>query len=169
MPPNNGSRHGSGAYASPEQSRLYRERMEAYLDRRNAEWLDRWTNPHTGEVRRGIKELGNVFQCDNHLVNWAIRHGLLDPRSIKPDGLQHRQIGRLTGLIYFRDERHHRALALELAAYLDGKQREQIDRLREGPGRWVVVPRDCVHDWEWLDTGGHRCRGCGGEWQPTEE
>lgn len=127
----NDSGYRDGVYASPEDSAEYRRLMEGYLDRRNAAWLDRWTDPKTGEVRKGVKDLCNPWQLDGHAVKWAIANGLLDRRSIKPDGLQHRQIGRLSAIVYFRSARHHRDLAFELARYLDERESQQLAKLED--------------------------------------
>lgn len=170
----NDSGHGSGMYASQQQTSEYLDRLRAYLDKRNAAWLDRIQDKHTGEVPDGCpSEIANLWRCDGHLAKWAINRGLLDDRSIKPDGLQHRQIGRLTAIVYWRSEQDHRALAMEMKRYLDAIEAELMARhaheINGLDGRWVVVPKDCVHDWEWRGDGWHRCRLCFGEWKPYVE
>ena len=172
--PDNNSGYATGRYASPEQQRIYTERMEGYVERRNAEWLDRWTDKTTGEVPVGVKELCNVFRADGHLAKWAVANGLLHPDSVPEGGIKHRQIGRLTGIVYCRSHEDRKAIANELRRYIDDLEMAQITVLHHKhpelfdqiEGRWVVAPKDCVHDWEWLRDGGHRCKLCHGEWRP---
>ena len=134
MPPNNGSGHGRGQYASKDQVKTYLERMESFLGRRNAEWLDKNTDA-CGNIREGVKELCNRWQADGHLVKAAIAAGWLDPASMPEGGIKNRQIGLYSAVVYHKSEAGHRFIAFELRDYLDRLEREQLESLerKEGP------------------------------------
>lgn len=129
--PDNNSGHATGRYASPEQTAAFLEKMDAYLDRRNGEWLDQWTDEITGECPDGVKELCNRWQADNHLVKWAVQTGRLDPASVPDDrGIKHAQVGRFTAIVYHRSKAERIALTDELARYMDELARLQTEALR---------------------------------------
>ena len=126
----NNSGHATGMYASEEQTATFLTAMRAYLEKRNAQWLDRWQVPDTGEYPRAIaKDLINEHQADNHLVKWAVETGQLDP-AIKGDSVQARNRGRFTAIIYHRSTAERRALTRELAHYCDEQERLQTEKLR---------------------------------------
>ena len=86
------------------QTATFLTAMRAYLEKRNAQWLERWQNPATGEFPDGIKkDLINEHQADNHLVKWAVETGQLDA-AIKGDSVQARNRGRFTAIIYHRSK-----------------------------------------------------------------
>ncbi len=120
-PPQNDSGYGRGQYANPEQTALYLERMTGFVDKANAQWLDRWQRPD-GEFPAGFeakttRELCNRYQADGHLLKWAVETGRLDA-SIVPEDAKMRQIGRYTAIVYHRSRQDQKALALELDRYL---------------------------------------------------
>ena len=123
----NGSGHATGKYASEEQTRVYMEALDGYLDKRNAAWFDRWTSKQ-GEVPEGLKPLCNHFQADNHLVKWAIALGLIAPGSVHESGPKAGQLGRLTAILYHRPER--KQLAQEMARYVDEQERVALQVLQ---------------------------------------
>jgi hypothetical protein len=102
--------------------------MEDFLAARNARWLDRHTGPD-GEVRAGVRDLANAWQCDNFVFRWCVRNGLLDRSHAREGGLRHNQIGRLTALVYGASERHRGALGRALSGWLDEREREQLEEL----------------------------------------
>lgn len=127
----NGSGHGTGLYASEQQRQDYLSRMGDYLARRNAAWLDRNTDWMTGEVREGVRDLCGLWVADSHLAEWAVRTGRLDPSTVPRDGIKHRQIGRLTAVVFFRSEEDHRALARELERWLSAVEAELLSNGEE--------------------------------------
>lgn len=119
-PPKNDSGFGRGQYASEEATKQYVQKMQAYLDRREQEFLDFWSLKCNGELPDSIpaRQICRIFQLDNHLVKWAIETGRLDPASA-PEGIQNRQVGRYTAIVYFRSKEDQGALAREARDYLD--------------------------------------------------
>lgn len=77
-PPDNKSGYGRGQYASPKQVEDYERRVKAFVDKRNAEWLDEWTR-EDGQVAEGIKDLLRVEQVTGHMLKWSINAGKLQP------------------------------------------------------------------------------------------
>lgn len=130
-PADNGSGHATGKYASPEQTKLYRDKLETYLRDRNARWIDRWQDHITGEAPEGAKELCNLWQADNHLVKWAIETGRLDRASMPDDrSTKNAQICRFTAILYHRSTDERRALTRELDRYIDEQEARQGELLR---------------------------------------
>ena len=123
LPFANSSGHATGMYASLAETDSYLRAMRAYLEKRNAQWLERWQDRTTGEFPDGLKkDLINEHQADNHLVKWAVETSRLDP-SIKGDSVQARNRGRFTAIIYHRSTVERRALTRELARYCDEQER----------------------------------------------
>jgi Rad52/22 family double-strand break repair protein len=126
----NNSGHATGMYASPAETESFLTAMRAYLDKRNAAWLERWQDRQTGEFPAGLKkDLINEHQADNHLVKWAVETGRLDS-AIKGESVQARNRGRFTAIIYHRSTAERRAISQELARYCDEQERLQTERLR---------------------------------------
>ncbi len=119
--------HGSGKYASPDQTAEYLAKMESYLDERNSRWLDRWSRD--GEVPDGVKDLCNRWAADKHLLKWCIDTGRLDP-AIDVDGLKNAQIGRYTAIVYHRGKDDRKALTRELSKYIDEIEARQTEAVR---------------------------------------
>lgn len=126
----NNSGHATGQYASPEQSEAWRQRLEAYIGKRNAAWLDRWTDELTGEIPAAVRELCNIWQADNHLLKWCRETGRLDPASGREEGQQNRQICRFTAIVLNRSRAEEVAMTKELARYLDELERRQTELIR---------------------------------------
>lgn len=128
----NNSGFAKGKYASPQQTEVFLQKMDAYLEKRNSEWLDRWTA--NGEVPAGLKEyVCNRWQADNHLVKWAVSVGHLAPMDVET-GVKNAQIGRFTAIIYHRSKEDQKALTMELKRYVDEQERIALERLqRENP------------------------------------
>jgi hypothetical protein len=125
----NGTGHGKGQYASPEQTETYCTAMESYVDRRNAEWLDRWV-VH-GETPDGLSELCNRWQADNHLVKWARETGRIQVDAGTAErGVQNRQIGRYTAIVYHRSKSDREAISRELRRYIDELAERQTEKLK---------------------------------------
>lgn len=128
-PPDNGSGFGKGMYASPEQTKVYAEALDAYLTKRNAAWLDSWSRAK-GEVPAGVADLDcNRWRADNHLVKWAVETGRLSAMDVT-EGVKHRQIGRFTAIVYHRSVEDRKALANEMKRYIDGMEQRAMDKLR---------------------------------------
>lgn len=146
IPPANDSGFGRGQYASPDQTKAYLEAMVGYANRRNTEWLD-WCHSEFGPdvpvknlfVETATKDNPahtNKWQLDNHLVNWAIETGRLDPSCKGEHGVKNNQIGRYTAIVYHRSKADRGALAKELERYLDDK----AARATEGMKRALEPP-----------------------------
>lgn len=73
----NGTGHGSGAYAKPETVKAYSAWVKAKSDEINAKWLDHNTGPG-GEVPTGLKDLMTEWQLSGHLLKWARGNGLVN-------------------------------------------------------------------------------------------
>jgi hypothetical protein len=130
-PPQNDSGHATGRYASPEQTAAFLEKLDGYLDKRRAKWLDKWVDEHTGEVPDGVGELCSRWQADNHLLKWCIATGQLDPASMPDDrGQKNAQVGRFTAIVYHRSKKDRIALTDELARYIDEQERVQEEKIR---------------------------------------
>lgn len=128
-PPDNGSGFGKGIYASPEQTKVYAEALDAYLAKRNAAWLDSWSRAK-GEVPAGVADLDcNRWRADNHLVKWAVETGRLAAMDVT-EGVKNRQVGRFTAIVYHRSTEDRKALANEMKRYIDGMVERAMDRLR---------------------------------------
>jgi hypothetical protein len=137
-PLENNSGFGKGMYASPEQTEVFLRRMDEYLAKRNAKWLDRWMS--NGEVPNGIKDLCSRWQADNHLVKWAVTTGRLAPMDVEL-GQKARQVGRFTAIIYHRSKEEQKAITQELQRYVDEQERLALDRLqRENPDLFEPSP-----------------------------
>lgn len=128
--PDNQSGHATGRYASPEQTEAWRQRLEAYVGKRNAAWLDRWTDELTGEIPAAVRELCNIWQADNHLLKWCRETGRLDPASGREEGQTNRQICRFTAIVLNRSRADEVALTKELARYIDELERRQTELIR---------------------------------------
>lgn len=72
----NGTGHGSGAYAPPEVVREYQAWLKDCVASANAQWLDAWTG-HDGVDGR-VKELLSTWQMSGHLVKWGVVNGHLN-------------------------------------------------------------------------------------------
>jgi hypothetical protein len=150
--PENRSSFGRGQYCTEEQANQYLDRLDAYLQKRNAEWLDWWTQPDGSiplAVRRDL--ICNRWQADNHLVKWAIATGRLDPASMPEGGIKSRQIGRYTGIIYHHSTGERKALTHKLRRYIDEEARLATEKLRRDqpelfagyPAEELTEPDDC--------------------------
>lgn len=72
----NGTGHGSGAYANPETVKAYSAWVKAKSEDINAKWLDHNTGPG-GEVPAGLKDLMSEWQLSGHLLKWARSQALV--------------------------------------------------------------------------------------------
>lgn len=130
-PAKNESGHASGMYASEEQTRAFLFAMDGYLKERNQRWLDKWQDEVTGEFPKGVSEICNRWQADNHLVKWAVETGRLDAASLPEGGIKNRQIGRFTAIIYHRSKEEQKAISGELKRYIDEQEYRQGEKLRK--------------------------------------
>jgi hypothetical protein len=126
LPINNGSGHGSGKYASDEDTAVYLKAMESYIDKRNQQWLDRWSEKTTD-----IRDLCNRWQADGHLAKWAEQCGMISPGSVPEGGLKNAQVGRLTAIIYCGALEDRKRLAKELEAYIDKQEQIALVKLQK--------------------------------------
>jgi KaiC/GvpD/RAD55 family RecA-like ATPase len=76
-PLDNNSGYGRGQYASPEQVEAYSRSIRGFVEAKNAQWLDEWTNEDG--VADGIGELLRLPQMTGHLLKWGLRTGRLEP------------------------------------------------------------------------------------------
>ncbi len=130
--PDNASGYAKGQYASPEQSAEFGKRLDAFIERKNAEWLDRWANPQ-GELPEWIKDLLNRWQCDNHLLKWAVETGRLTGVDM-PTENKARQVGRYTAIVFHRSPAEAKAVKRELERYAtECAARQTEDILRKHP------------------------------------
>ena len=120
--PQNQSGHGSGQYASPEQTDEYLTALRGWLDGKNAAWLDSWTGA-SGQcdldgrnLSKSLVEPLNVHQADNHLLKWAVESGRLDHR-IVPEDAKTRQLGRYVAIVFCRDKEGRKAVGKEMERY----------------------------------------------------
>lgn len=142
-PPQNDSGYGRGQYASPDQIKTYKEKVEAYLAKRNAAWLDKWTGKD-GEVPNGCKDICNLFQADGHLLKWAVETQRLD-QTIIPDEAKMRQLAAYVAIVWHRDEASRKAVGLELKRYCDEQEARQTDVIR-AKNPEMFAPQDEVID-----------------------
>jgi phage RecT family recombinase len=122
----NGTGHGSGKYASPGDVAKYLKAMESYIDKRNQQWLDRWSEKTTD-----IRDLCNRWQADGHLAKWAEQCGMISPGSIPDGGIKNNQIGRLTAIIYCGALEDRKRLGKELEAYIDKQEQIALVKLQK--------------------------------------
>jgi len=135
LPIANKSGYGSGQYASPEATKEWLDDLNGYVDRCNAKWLDQWARH--GETPDGLKDLCNVWQVDNHLIKWARETGRVetDPATAER-GLQNRQIGRYTALVFHRSPEERKALLRERQRYI-GELAERQTELLMNKNPWL--------------------------------
>ena len=134
--PDQGSGYGKGIYASPEQAKAYLAALERYIATRDKEWLDRWTRE--GGLPDGVPSLAShvtAWQADKHLLGWAVETKRLAWINLGAgEGLKHRQLGRLTAIVYHRSREDRKALANEMVRYVDQQAQRLADLLkRERP------------------------------------
>lgn len=159
IPPKNDSGHGRGQYASPEQVKEYLDKVNHYLAKRNAQWLDDLSRLSTDGMPAGAeKDLCNIHQADNHLVKWAVETGRLevDPRT-RESGVRSRQIGLYTAIVYHRSKADQGALSRELRRYLDEQASRQEEKIRLAhPELFADEPLEDEPDGDEIDA----------EWEP---
>lgn len=131
--PDNQSGFGRGQYASPEQTKEYRDEIERFLSRQNDEWRNRWTDPDTGEIPTAAKDLATVWELDKHLVGFCVDTGRLDA-SIDVDKLLPRHVGRYTAIAWHRSVKDRNAMKLEAKAYLDTVRAQQSELIEKEMG-----------------------------------
>lgn len=118
IPPDHGSGHGRGQYASPEDCARYEAWARALVDGANGRWLDRWTN-RDGQVAEGIGDLCRTADLGLHLLRWAVRTDRLDG-SIDPATAKLRQVAPYLAIVM---DREPEALAAEADFYLAERAR----------------------------------------------
>ncbi len=129
-PIDNQSGFAKGMYASEADTEVFLQAMDKFLGEENQKWLDFWSLKCNGEIPKGVKELVNRHQADNHLIKWAMETGRLDERCVDDRGLQKRQIGRFTAIVYHRDKENRGALARELRRYVMEASERQMEALK---------------------------------------
>lgn len=127
-PPKNNSGYGRGQYASPDQIKEYKDRVQAYIDKRNAAWLDKWTG-EDGTIPDGCRDLCSLFQADDHLLKWAVETQRLDS-SIVPEQAKMRQLAAYVAIVHHRSEEDRKAVGVELRRYCDEQEARQLDVIR---------------------------------------
>jgi hypothetical protein len=99
----NGTGHGSGAYAAPADVDAYRAWLKGYTDRVNGAWLDRHTDGG-GEVAAGVAELVNPWQLSAHLLKFLRSLPDGDPARVNaPDEARTRQVDPMVSVAFARD------------------------------------------------------------------
>jgi hypothetical protein len=82
----NGTGHGSGAYAEPEVVKAYKEFIETVVSEINMKWLDRITDPKSGEMLSSEGEVVRTWGLSGHLLKWAKSMGWVKaPQDVRPD------------------------------------------------------------------------------------
>jgi hypothetical protein len=72
----NGTGHGSGAYAEPDDVKAYQGFIEAEVVEVNQHWCDRLTNPPDGEVlTEADGQVTDTWELSGHLLKWAKSQG----------------------------------------------------------------------------------------------
>ncbi len=143
----NQSGFAKGTYASEEQAETFLKAMDEFLGKENQKWLDYWSLKCNGEIPKGVKEICNRHQADNHLIKWAMETGRLDERCVDERGLQKRQIGRFTAIVYHRDKESRGALARELRRYVEEQADRQMDALKiKRPDLFDETPEEDLPD-----------------------
>lgn len=131
-PPDNQSGHGRGQYANDNDTASYLEAFDGYVVKRNQEWLDRWSDEHSGEFQGGPNgELINRYQADHHLLKWCTDTGRLDKTSWQEDGMKARLLGRYTAIVYHRTKEDRKALTQELKRYIDQQEQRGLESLQK--------------------------------------
>jgi hypothetical protein len=67
----NGTGHGSGAYAAPEVVTAYQDFILATVTEINTKWLDSITDKSTGEMLSADGQIIDTWQLSGHLLKWA--------------------------------------------------------------------------------------------------
>lgn len=148
IPPDNQSGHGRGQYASDTQSQQYLARFEGYVEKRRQQFRDLVFAKTKGDQPDWMeRELYNRWQVDAHNVKWAVDQGRLDAASYDVRGLQNRQIGRYTAILYFRSNDDRKALAQETARYISEQEANLMARVvRERPE--AADGSEQIDDWD---------------------
>ncbi len=120
----NGTGHGSGAYAKPESVEAFIRFAGAYADRVNSKWLDQHTDPATGET--SVRDLVNSFQLGGHLHKYAKSQRLINA----PDEVRSVQKDKFTAVWWERDSK---AVEKEAQAYCLKLWREAEAKLEPKP------------------------------------
>ena len=127
--PQNDSGYAKGQMASPEQTETYLTAMTGYVNKRNLEWLDKWSTH--GGIPDGLEELCHCNRADNHLLKWCVERGLVNaPKEDYENGPKHRSIGRYTAIVYHRSRKDREALSQELRRYIDELTERQTAKLK---------------------------------------
>lgn len=150
----NGTGVGSGKYASEEQAETYLADMGAYVERRNLQWYDRWTNKETGEVPEKLApHLATRRMADDHLTAFAEANGMLATGSRPEGGLKSRQEGRLAAIPYYRSEKERNQLKRELKLFLDEREQAALIELRRDHPELFAEEAANMADDEWEEGG----------------
>jgi hypothetical protein len=121
-PADNGSTHGKGQYAPPEQQEHYKTALTKFLRDLNAAFIDMHTDKDTGEIAEGVpNEVVNLFQMDGHLAKHCKETKLLPNVVIPEGGIKNRQIGAYTAIVYFRSGEDRTKLVAEAKRYFAQK------------------------------------------------
>lgn len=132
----NGTGHGSGAYAPPKTVEAYREWLVGFVDDVNSKWLDRHTSTD-GVVREGVKELLSAYQVSGHLLKWAVSESIINA----PDDTRAGQRDKFVAVAF---DRNKGGLIEEAETYGRRKWREALQALKaqEAP----ESPEDATQD-----------------------
>lgn len=95
----NGTGHGSGAYADPESTKAFQMWCKDWCEDINGKWLDHLTDPNTGEIKAGPGEIVNPFQLAGHIVKWARASGLINA----PEDYRAGQRDKFAAVVWMRN------------------------------------------------------------------
>lgn len=105
----NGSGHGSGAYADPGTVKAFAAWCKGFADEINAKWLDKHTS-RGGEIPDGLPdEVLSTWQLSGHLLKWGRAAGLI----VAPEEIRSNR-DKYTALLW---QRHLEAVNTEAVAY----------------------------------------------------
>lgn len=120
--PQNNSGHGKGMYASPDQTKEFAEKFDAWLAEQNAKWLDTFSDEF-GEVYPDVKELMTSWQARGHMLKWCVTTERLDP-AIVPENVKNRQLDPFLAIVYYRDRK---PFGQEMLRYVEQTKVERED------------------------------------------
>lgn len=144
------------AHASGKLTDQFRVRLASWLADRNADWLDSFTDWHTGEHPSSLTDLMNPWQASGHIVKWGVATGRIAP-DLGPKSMAPNRRDGLAAAIYFRSDEDRMALIGEMNAYVRrvaDEKREKVYRAHPelrpeeyADPEWAdVVPDDFLTD-----------------------
>jgi hypothetical protein len=121
--PQNKSGYGRGQYANPDQVRQFTERMKAFLEKANRQFLDQVILRQHGEIPDGIREPCDWYRMTGHLMKWAEQQCLLADMKSEP---KQGQIPKYLAIVFHRNGEE---LVEEMRRYFDQCCVDELGRL----------------------------------------